>query len=66
VERSQDVRLLAQGAEYDLRVDFVTDEALRARVTQAFRDKYGWPDRMLSVFRGGAPKIMHLVSRGGA
>jgi hypothetical protein len=66
VERNQDVRLLAQGAEYDLRVEFVTDEALRARVTQALREKYGWPDRMLSVFRGGSPKIMRLVPRGDA
>jgi hypothetical protein len=66
VERNQDVRILAEGAEYDLRVEFVSDEALRARVSQALREKYGWSDRMLSVFRGGAPKIMRLVPRGGA
>jgi hypothetical protein len=66
VERNRDVRILAEGAEYDLRVEFVSDEALRARVSQALREKYGWSDRMLSVFRGGAPKIMHLVPRNGA
>jgi hypothetical protein len=65
VERNPDVRLLAEGAEYDLRVEFVSDEALRARVTQALREKYGWSDRMVSVFRG-VPKIMRLVPRGGA
>jgi len=66
VERSQDVRILAEGGEYDLRVEFLTDEAARAPIIQAFRDKYGWSDRMLSVFRGAAPKIMRLVPRGGA
>jgi hypothetical protein len=64
-ERDPDVRLLTQEAEYDLRVEFLTDEAERAPVLQAFREKYGWSDRLLDVFRGATPKIMRLRPRPG-
>jgi hypothetical protein len=30
---------------------------------QVFRDKYGFSDRMLSIFRGARPKIMRLEPR---
>jgi hypothetical protein len=65
VERDPDVRILTDSGEFDLRAVFVTDEAERDRVTQAFRDKYGWSDRLLSPFRGDHPRIMRLVERTG-
>ena len=63
VERDPDVRILTDSGEFDLRAQFVTDPAERAKVTQAFRDKYGWSDRLLSPFRGDSPRIMRLVER---
>lgn len=49
--------------EYPLRAEFVEDDALRKRVGSAFREKYGFQDSLLSILRGGRPKIMHLVAR---
>lgn len=57
------VMLRAAGEEYALHAEFVQDEARRAAVVDAFRAKYGFVDRLLSVFRGSSPKIMHLVER---
>jgi hypothetical protein len=53
------------GAEYPLRVAFVSEEEreLRSRVENAFRDKYGFSDWMISFFRGSSPKIMKLEPR---
>ena len=64
-ERDPEVRILIAEAGYDLRVEFVADEATRARIVQAFRDKYGWSDRLISPFRGRSSKIMHLLPRDG-
>ena len=65
VERDANVGLRTANGERDLRVEFVSDEALRARVAQAYRQKYGWADRLISPFRGRNPNIMHLLARGG-
>ncbi|MBW2315030.1 MAG: DUF2255 family protein [Deltaproteobacteria bacterium] len=64
VERDANVRILAGSEGYDLRAEFVTDDAARERITKAFRAKYGWFDRLVSPIRGGRPKIMRLVDRG--
>lgn len=66
VERDPEVRLLTASGDYDLRVEFVTDAATRDAVTAAFREKYGWSDRLISPFRGRNPKIMHLLERDAA
>jgi hypothetical protein len=63
VERSPDVALRIEGREYPLRAAFVSDAALRERVVAAFREKYGWIDGLLDVFRGGHPRIMRLEPR---
>ena len=49
--------------EMPLRVEFVEDEAARERLTQGFREKYGWSDAMLGWIRGSHPRLMHLVTR---
>jgi hypothetical protein len=46
-----------------LRMEFVTDEATRDEVIDAFRDKYGFTDRIVNPFRGRNPKIMRLLPR---
>jgi len=63
VERQPEVRILTDDGDYDLRVEFVTDAALRERVSRAFREKYGWTDRLIGPFRGPNPKVMHLLPR---
>jgi hypothetical protein len=62
-ERDPVLALLAGGARYELRVELVEDDALRARIADAFRAKYGWEDAMLSWVRGSRPRIMRLLPR---
>ena len=40
------------------------DAALRERIIQSFRDKYGWFDGLLNLIRGSNPRIMRLDPRG--
>jgi len=63
VERNRDVELVIGEERLPLRVEFVEDDLLRDRVTETFREKYGWTDRMIGIFRGGRPKIMKLLPR---
>ena len=63
IERNPDVVLRIEKAEYPLRAEFVQDAALRTRIEQVFREKYGFSDAFIGVFRGGEPKIMHLAPR---
>ena len=51
--------------EIPVAVDFVTDEEQREQIVAAFREKYGFSDALISPFRGGDPKIMHLTPRDG-
>ena len=63
IERNPDVVLRIEKAEYPLRAEFVQDAALRARIEQVFREKYGFSDAFIGVFRSGEPKIMRLAPR---
>ena len=63
IERDPDVTLRIGTSEYPLRAEFVEEEALRARIQQAFHDKYGFTDSMASLFHAGHPKLMRLVAR---
>ncbi len=63
VERDPDVVLSVGDTDYRVRASFVEDEALRARVVDSFREKYGWSDAMVNVMRGSHPRIMRLDAR---
>jgi hypothetical protein len=63
VERNPDIALRIGDTEHLLRASFVEDEALRARIVAAFREKYGRFDGFLDVFRGSKPRIMRLDPR---
>jgi hypothetical protein len=63
VERNPDIALRIGDAEHPLRASFVEDEALRERIVAAFREKYGWFDGFMGVFRGSKPRIMRLDPR---
>jgi hypothetical protein len=62
-QRDPDVALRVEGAEYALRASPVTDAAARERIEKAFREKYGWFDGLVNVFRGSEPLILRLDPR---
>jgi hypothetical protein len=63
LERDPEIVLRVGSDALPLRVEFVTDEATRDEVIDAFRDKYGFTDRIVNPFRGRNPKIMRLLPR---
>ncbi len=64
IERDPNVVLRIEAREYPLRVELATDPAERARIEAAFREKYGFTDRLLDWFRSAEPHLMRLVPRG--
>jgi len=50
IERDADVVVRIAEQEYPLRAELVSDTALRARVNEVFRAKYGLTDRILGWF----------------
>ena len=63
IERNPDVTLRVEETEYPVRAEFVTDADLKTRVEQTLRDKYGFSDSFIGIFRIGEPNIMRLVPR---
>jgi hypothetical protein len=63
IERDPEVVLRVGENEFPLRAELVTDEPLLERVHTAFREKYGFSDRMVGWFRFGDSHIMRLVPR---
>ena len=63
VERSGKLTLRIAESEYPLNVEFEEDDDRRARITQGFREKYGWSDGLLGWIRGSHPKHMRLVAQ---
>ena len=63
LERDPDAVLRVGDIDYRVRASFVEDEALRARIVESFREKYGWSDAMVNVMRGSHPRIMRLDAR---
>jgi hypothetical protein len=61
--RNPEMTLRVEESEYPLRVEFIEDDALRARVEQTFREKHGFSDSFIAFFRSERPKIMRLVPR---
>ncbi|HYB13083.1 MAG TPA: DUF2255 family protein [Myxococcota bacterium] len=64
IERDPDVVLRIEGKEYPLRAVSVEDPALRQRVEDTFRAKYGMSDRVVGFFFHSVPHIMRLDPRG--
>ena len=63
IERNPDVSLRVEDTEYPVRAEFVSDAALKERVAQTLREKYGFSDSFIDIFRIGEPNIMRLVPR---
>jgi hypothetical protein len=61
--RTPELTLRANGVEHPLRVQFVEDDGLRRKIEHAFREKYGFSDWSIALFRGSRPKMMRLEPR---
>ncbi len=63
LERDPNATLEVEGAQIPVKVTFVQDEATRDKAILAFREKYGFTDRVLGVFRFGGQKVIRLEDR---
>ncbi len=63
LKRDPDIVLRVGSELLPLRVEFVTDQATRDEVIDAFRGKYGFANWILNPFRGRNPNIMRLLPR---
>ncbi|MBW2231011.1 MAG: DUF2255 family protein [Deltaproteobacteria bacterium] len=63
VVRDPEIVVRIEDVEYPVHITFVEDDALRERVIDAFREKYGGVDWWLQVFRGRSPQIMRVDPR---
>lgn len=60
VERNPRLNLVVGTSRLEFDAKFVSTEPERARVTEAFREKYGLGDVMATWIRGRDPRIMRL------
>jgi hypothetical protein len=67
LERDSNLILIMNGIHYALSVTPIPQGALYDAVKQTFRDKYGFMDAAIGLFRGigGTPTIMRLDGRPG-
>lgn len=63
VEREPAIALRIEATEIPVRAEFVEDDGLRGTVVAAFREKYGFTDRVMDLFRGARPRIMRVERR---
>jgi hypothetical protein len=63
IQRDPNMMLRIGGYAYLLRVELVADESLRERAHAAFREKYGWQDRLVHPFGKLDPNVMRLTWR---
>lgn len=62
IRRGSAVRLRARGVETPVAVEIVDDTAIYDRVEQAFKDKYGLMQRVMSAFRMSRPTVMRITT----
>ncbi len=62
LELDPEALLRIRDRAYRVRAEQVIDAALRGRVMHAFRDKYGWQDRLLGWF--GSPSDANILRLG--
>lgn len=63
IQRDPNVVFRVGGYAYPLRAEPVTDDALVERANAAFREKYGWQDRIIHPFGAPEKNVMRLVPR---
>jgi hypothetical protein len=60
IRRGSPVRLRVQDVESAVTATEVTDAQLAARVEEAFKQKYGFTQRLMSLFRTSEPTVLAL------
>ena len=61
IRRGSPVALRARGVESSVQVEEVEDGALKARVEEAFKTKYGAMQRVMSALRMREPTVLRLT-----
>ena len=62
IRRGSPVRLRVRQVESSMAAKEVQDGALSARVEEAFKTKYGFTQRVMSLFRTSEPTVIALVA----
>jgi hypothetical protein len=65
IQRNPEVQIRARGYEYLMRAEAVKDARLQERVEEGFLEKYGFTQRVMSLFRFREPSVLRLVPRTG-
>ena len=65
IRRGSAVRLRVRDVESAVLAREVADAALKASVETAFKAKYGWMQRLMSVFRMREPVVLRLAPKPG-
>jgi hypothetical protein len=63
IQRNPEVQIQARGYDYLMRAEEVQDSVSKERVEEAFREKYGVIQRLMSFFRLREPSVLRLVPR---
>jgi hypothetical protein len=63
LRRDSDCALRIEGREYRARAEEVPGDTLVEAVDRASREKYGWQERMIHVFRMRTPQILRIHPR---
>ncbi len=63
IQRDPEVQVRVRGTDYLMRAEEVRDEAVRDRVEDAFKRKYGFVQRTMSLLRLREPTVLRLVPR---
>ena len=66
IQRGSTVELVAEGVTLRVRAEEWADPADYARVEAAFKEKYGWLQRVMSSLRMGRPTVLRLTALPGS
>ncbi len=61
IRRGSDVALRVRGVERPFRAEESDDAELYGRVEEAFLEKYGWLQRLMSTFRWSRPTVLRMT-----
>ncbi len=63
IQRDPEVQIRLGAYDYLMQAREVTDPAMTERVEEAFKEKYGFVQRVMSLFRFREPTVLQLVPR---
>jgi len=63
IQRNPEVQVKLRGYDYLMRAEEVKDAALKDHVEVAYQEKYGFLQRVMSLFRFREPTVLRLVPR---